>query len=305
MKNEIGWCDMTWNPGVYGCEHVSPACSNCYAASMAHRLTAMGVYPEGITSAQPFSGIRWTGKVVTEAAPLTYKLPRRKHAFVFTTSMADLFHQDVPEAFLVATFEAMRLHPHLTFLVLTKRSERMRLFAAEIGDRWPGNVWAGVTCERDRYRFRLADLATIPAPVRFVSAEPLLGPLDLGPYTGAIQWVITGGESGRRARPTNPAWARALRDQCREAGIAFWFKQWGEWIPDEDAQDVGWTGYSEPYREDGGAERHSWPGRPIAERLRGHAGRDHFPGEASWRLGRKYDPQTLDRAEHRERPVPG
>lgn len=242
MSNPILWTDHTVNPGIYGCEEVSPACANCYAASMAHRLSAIGVYPDGITTRRT-SGVHWSGVVrVNYAAIATAfaKLPKRKPARVFVTSMADLFHADVPEAFHDAVFAEMESRPNLTFQVLTKRPERMARYATSI--EWPANVWAGTTVEDQRRADdRIPHLLRVPAGVRFLSMEPLLGAVDLAftCFNGAdsfgtmpgIHWVITGGESGAKARPSHPDWFRSIRDACAAAGVAFHFKQWGEYVP--------------------------------------------------------------------------
>lgn len=234
----IEWATHTWNPGIFGCEEVSPACANCYAAKMAHRLVAMGVYPEGITIPRA-SGVHWSGKVIVADEVNTNGLPT-KGGRVFVTSMADLFHAEVPHDFIFRVFVEMERRPNVTFMVLTKRIET----AAEFGRvyRWPANVWIGTTVEdQKRADERIPYLQAIDAPVRFLSCEPLLGPIDLlyAAFNGAdsltamhrIDWVIGGGESGHGARPTHPDWARDLRDQCFNAGVPFMWKQWGDLLP--------------------------------------------------------------------------
>jgi protein gp37 len=256
----IEWADYTLNPGIYGCSKASEACQHCYAMGMAHRLTAMGVYPEGITRSTSH-GPEWTGRVLVDyeaIGPAFAKLPKRKPARVFVTSMADVFHADVPFDFVLRAFEEMESRPHLTFLVLTKRPERMAEYArrTDVLGGWPRNVWAGCTVENQaRADERIPHLLRVPAPVRFLSVEPMLGPVDLGRWlscaepacaasglcngergpcgagVSGINWVIAGGESGARARPSHPEWFRSLRDQCVAAGVPFLFKQWGEWAP--------------------------------------------------------------------------
>lgn len=248
------------NPGLSGCTKVSAGCAHCYAEPMHKRLVAMGVYP-------PES--RW-GSV--EVAPLDVlrrrfaALPKRKPKRVFVTSMSDLFHRDVPFAWIEQVFLEMEGRPHHQFQVLTKRPDRMADFAAWRGRHWPTNVWAGTSCEdQDRANERIPHLLRVPSLIRFLSCEPLLGPIDLrrieswasprysvdvlrfgtwdmgGGFTNhsdmhslygrEVSWVIAGGESGTAARPMHPAWARSLRDQCEGTRAAFFFKQWGAWKP--------------------------------------------------------------------------
>lgn len=240
----IEWADYTLNPGIYGCQEVSAACSNCYAAKMAHRQVAMHNYPSGITEKRA-SGVHWTGKVLTDIdamGPAFAALPKKRTGRVFVTSMADVFHPDVPGAFIHSLFLEMRARPHLTFLLLTKRPERMAdaWLAHEYEydePAWPSNVWAGTTVESQEHAGRIYHLTRIPGITRFVSCEPLLGPLDLRQWltphvrNSGLHWVIGGGESGQRARPTELVWIRTLRDQCTEAGVPFLFKQWGEYAP--------------------------------------------------------------------------
>lgn len=337
MSTSIEWTDHTLNPGIYGCTEVSPACANCYAATMAHRLSAMGVYPEGITEKKA-AGIGWSGKVIVDYDRIGLafdKLPKRKPARVFVTSMSDLFHEDVPFEFVGRVFEEMAARPHLTFQVLTKRPERMKHFLGPIrptpgcvdcytsravcgrcrgtavlrpnrGRGWPSNVWAGTTVEdQKRADERIPHLLRVPAPVRFLSCEPLAGAVNLASYLEdtsddsagdvwgmppghadeehqflrGIQWVIAGGESGPKARPSNPAWFRSLRDQCAEAGVPFFFKQWGRWSGGRE-----FVGTSEAIRK-GWVNAHNFGDEPVV-----HG-------------GRAKDPKTLDGVEHRAFPT--
>jgi protein gp37 len=211
-QSTIEWTEMTWNP-VTGCTKVSQGCKRCYAERMARRLRAMGLprYARGFE--------------VTLHEDLV-DLPRkwRQPRTVFVNSMSDLFQESVPEAFIRRVFETMVACPHHTFQVLTKRSERLATLAGELP--WPPNVWMGVSVENERVLQRVGDLAGVPAAVRFLSCEPLIGPLDALPLEG-IGWVIVGGESGPGARPMRREWVTSILAQCRAAGVAFFFKQWG------------------------------------------------------------------------------
>jgi len=190
-RSSIEWTESTWNP-VTGCDKVSPGCKHCYAETMARRLKAMG---------QP--NYRQGFKLALHPAMLERPLTWRKPQMVFVNSMSDLFHKDVPLAFIQRVFDVMRRAEWHTFQVLTKRAERL-----------------------EDYTFRIDHLRRTPAAVKFLSLEPLLGPLP-GLDLAGIDWVIVGGESGPRARPMERAWATDIRDQCRRAGVPFFFKQWG------------------------------------------------------------------------------
>lgn len=211
-KTRIEWTEMTWNP-VTGCTKLSQGCKHCYAERMAHRLKAMGNprYPNGFD-------ITLHEDLID--APRRWRTPSR----VFVNSMSDLFHEEIPERFIERVFATMRDCPRHTFQILTKRSERLRELAPRLD--WPANVWMGVSVENAEVIGRVADLTTVPAAVRFLSCEPLIGPLDALPLAG-IHWIIVGGESGPGARPMAPDWVRSLRAQCEAAGVAFFFKQWG------------------------------------------------------------------------------
>lgn len=211
-QTTIEWTHTTWNP-VTGCTKVSAGCKNCYAERMAHRLRAMGQerYRNGF-------------KVTLQPQALDEPRRWRKPRLVFVNSMSDLFHRDVPVEFIVKVFETMASCPQHTFQVLTKRSERLRRLAPELP--WPSNVWMGVSVENQKAVARIVDLVEVPAAVRFLSVEPLLGPLDELSLDG-IGWVIVGGESGPGARPMEPSWVVDIRDGCLEVGVPFFFKQWG------------------------------------------------------------------------------
>jgi protein gp37 len=211
-NSTIEWTDMTWNP-VTGCTKVSQGCKNCYAERMAKRLHAMGVE-------RYRDGFRVTLHHDLIAEPARWTKPRR----VFVNSMSDLFHPEVPDDFILQVFESMTAHPRHQFQVLTKRSERLR----ELGQRlpWATNVWMGVSVESDAVLQRVEDLVNTPAKTRFLSCEPLLGPLTRLHLEG-IHWVIVGGESGPRCRPMESGWVEEILDRCRTDDVPFFFKQWG------------------------------------------------------------------------------
>jgi protein gp37 len=273
----IEWTDATWNP-VVGCSIVSPGCKNCYAMRMAGRIEAMdkaaGHAPHyrGLTRPSK-AGAVWTGAVRLHRpallAPLSWRKPRR----AFVNSMSDLFHEALSDADIDQVFAVMASTPHCVFQILTKRADRMRDYttngqaaARRISRavpttliKWPlPNVWLGVSAERQvEADARVPDLLATPAARRFVSAEPLLGPIDLrhvaptdSGYINALSsstgpnldWLIVGGESGPGARPMHPQWTRDLRDQCAAARVPFFFKQWGTWsaVYDRDQDDPDW-----------------------------------------------------------------
>ena len=211
-RSKIEWTEATWNP-VTGCTKISPGCDNCYAERMARRLKAMG---------QPNyrNGFDLTLHEDALELPLTWRAAR----VVFVNSMSDLFHKRVPGDFIRRVFDVMRRADWHVFQVLTKRSHRMAAMNSSLD--WPGNVWAGVSVENEDYAFRLDHLRETAARVKFVSFEPLLGPLA-GVDLSGIDWVIVGGESGPGARPMDAQWAEEIRDQCLEQRIPFFFKQWG------------------------------------------------------------------------------
>lgn len=255
-RTSIEWTDSTWNP-VIGCSKVSPGCDNCYAIGQAARIIRMTEARDATTPYQGTvldDGSDWTGtvKCLPERLdqPLRWKRPRR----IFVNSMSDLFHPDVPAEFVAEVFAVMSQAPQHQFQVLTKRPQRAATLFNDVrfnglvvdtmlhrfGDRsgplpvlaiWSHdgplpNVWAGTSIESDRYTFRADHLRDTPAAVRWISAEPLLGPLPSLDLTG-IDWLVVGGESGANHRPINPDWVRDLRDRAVDAGVAFLFKQWG------------------------------------------------------------------------------
>jgi protein gp37 len=293
-KTTIEWTDATWNP-VRGCTRVSEGCRNCYAEVMAARFSDPGQWGHGLAQrvTLPGGGIdhRWTGRVELVPAMLDAPLRWRKPRRIFVNSTSDLFHGSLPDDAIDQVFAVMALAPHHTFQVLTKRPERARAYLSDPARRrsaatfaalrhatgaytiredcsllWPlPNVWLGTSVEDQATAdTRIPHLLATPAAVRFISAEPLLGPVDLtrldpkifaataNALTGrwrwedgpsrqeapALDWVICGGESGPGARPMHPDWARSLRDQCQAAGVAFFFKQWGEWAVVYDRDHV-------------------------------------------------------------------
>jgi len=211
-RSAIEWTESTWNP-VTGCDKVSPGCKHCYAEVMARRLRGMG-------QANYRNGFELTLQPQMLDRPLGWRKPQ----VVFVNSMSDLFHKDVPLSYIGQVFDVMRRAWWHTFQVLTKRSERLEELAHRLP--WPSNVWMGVSVERADYAFRIEHLRRSPAAVRFLSLEPLLGPLPRLDLEG-IDWVIVGGESGPRARPMKEEWALEILGQCRNAGVPFFFKQWG------------------------------------------------------------------------------
>lgn len=211
-NSQIEWTEYTWNP-VTGCTKVSEGCRNCYALRMANRLQAMN-------NPRYKDGFKVTLHHDLIELPLGWKQPRR----IFVNSMSDLFHKDVPVDFIKKVFEVMeKAHWH-TFQILTKRADRLVELAPVL--KWPLNVWQGVSVENNKVINRIDLLREVPAHVRFLSIEPLIGPLiDLN--LQGIHWVIVGGESGPGARPMEEEWVRSLRDQCLEQEVPFFFKQWG------------------------------------------------------------------------------
>ena len=322
-NSKIEWTEQTWNP-IVGCSLVSPGCTNCYAMAMAARNERMGVSRyDGLTREVNGRAV-WTGKVArAPESTLLAPLKRRKRTTYFVNSMSDLFHEDVPDAWIDEIFATMGESPQHIFQILTKRADRMRRYMIDVRDRrtilagafaWPlPNVWLGVSTERQQEADeRIPLLLQTPAAVRFISAEPLLGPIDLtriaapkvapddnaegwkfncldapsdyyelwvddpfregprcidsgdGPYREtALDWVIVGGESGLGARPMNPDWARALRDQCQTAGVPFFFKQWGEFSDREDCDgNILRVGKRAAGRLLDGVEHNAMPGKP-------------------------------------------
>jgi protein gp37 len=227
--SSIEWTQATWNP-VAGCTPVSPGCLNCYAARMALRLQRIGEVSgcaKYESTAKTHNGRAvFTGRVNLDEGALGLPTRWRKPKLIFVNSMSDLFHEAVPLEFIRRVFAVMARCSQHTFQVLTKRPERTLELATEL--HWPNNVWMGTSVESALYVHRIDTLRRVPAQVRFLSCEPLIGPLKRLPLDG-IHWVIVGGESGPCARPMEAAWVEDIRDQCikRREPVAFFFKQWG------------------------------------------------------------------------------
>ena len=317
---KIQWCDATWNP-LRGCSRISPGCQNCYAERMAARRLPGLLSP---TTGEPFatmtpSGPRWTGRVELIESQLEVPLHWRKPKRIFVNSMSDTFHEAVPDDWIDRIFAVMALCPQHTFMVLTKRAERMRehlasdehqmaaimaedsLFerltgAATMGHGWPlPNVWLGVSAEdQQRADERIPLLLQTPASRRFISIEPMLGRLDIWQYLGGgrnpigpayggrgLDWVILGGESGPGARPMHPDWARSVRDECHEAGVPYFHKQNGEFVHESElsATENGLMAANERI------DHYCWPDDSL-----------------SWRVGKKRAGRLLDGREWNEMP---
>jgi protein gp37 len=334
-KSNIEWTEATWNP-IVGCSIVSPGCTNCYAMKMAARIERMGSGPHYAGTTKVVNGKAvWTGKLArAEGHVWSAPLLKRKPTVYFVNSMGDLFHEDCPNDWVLDALTVMAAASNHTFQVLTKRAARMREFMSRPGllediyvnwygycsapaevESWPlPNVWLGVSCERQQEADeRIPDLLATPAAVRFVSAEPLLGPIDFrfdhgvcnkcgycGPctrtrlglahphcnYTAVggrnLDWVIVGGESGPGARPMHPDWARSLRAQCTAAGVPFFFKQHGQHI-----------GHSCVTWDRQGAHTSQTFGKPSFEAY----------GELFWTVGKKAAGRLLDGREWNEMPT--
>jgi protein gp37 len=212
----IEWTDATWNP-VTGCTQVSPGCDHCYALTFAERFRGVPGHPYE----QGFDFRLWPQRL---DLPLLWKKPRR----IFVNSMSDLFHKDVPDAFVRSIFDTMLQADWHTYQILTKRPQRLARLGQSLP--WPSHIWIGVSVETNDYAWRADYLRQVPAAVRFISAEPLLGPVDQLSLDG-LHWVITGGESGAGHRQCDPAWVRDVRDRCVGEGVAYFHKQWGGRTP--------------------------------------------------------------------------
>ena len=230
-SSAIEWTEATWNP-VTGCDRISPGCDHCYAQALSARLKRMG-QPAYQRDGDPRTSGPGFG-LTLHPDRLDQPTRWRRSRTVFVNSMSDLFHKDVPAEYINRVFDVMAACPQHTFQVLTKRPKRMaRLVAAyyqRMGREPLPNVWLGTSIESSAYRWRADHLRGTPAAVRFISAEPLLGALD-HLNLAEVDWLIAGGESGAEFRPVDGAWIRQLRDRCVEAGVAFFFKQWGGRTP--------------------------------------------------------------------------
>lgn len=211
-RSAIEWTDASWNP-VTGCTEVSAGCDHCYARVFAERFRGVPEHPYE----QGFDLRLWPDRL---ALPLRWKKPRR----IFVNSMSDLFHVQIPDEYIDQVFSVMATADHHVFQILTKRPQRLARIAARYD--WPAHIWIGVSIESNDVAWRADYLRKVPSAVRFVSAEPLLGPIDRLSLVG-IDWLITGGESGNGARWCDPEWVREVRDRCNQSQVAFFHKQWG------------------------------------------------------------------------------
>lgn len=325
-NSKIEWTDATWNP-VTGCSVVSPGCTHCYAMRLAGTRLQHHPSRKGLT-VDSKTGPVWNGKVRLNREWVKQPLSWTKPRMIFVCAHGDLFHEGVPDDWIDRVFAVMALSPQHTFQVLTKRSSRMRKYLAseerryqielemyDLGgdqdartitdDCWPlPNVWLGVSAERQQEaEQRIPDLLHTLAACHFVSAEPLLGPIDLDALVrrfrlncsvtamprGSIDWVIAGGESGFGARPMHPDWARALRDQCAAAGVPYFFKQWGAWSPLGAARPVVISASSNT----------AWPDGTIGA---GDEKRNGGPGQAIYPATKAIAGRLLDGVEHNGMP---
>jgi protein gp37 len=222
-RSDIEWTDATWNP-VTGCDQISPGCAHCYAKTFAERWVGVPGHPYE----QGFAPRLWPSRI---EQPLRWKRSRT----IFVNSMSDLFHESVPDEFIRDVFSIMNRADWHTFQVLTKRPERLVGLAPEL--LWSPNIWMGVSIENRRFVHRADCLRQVGAAVRFISAEPLLGPLD-GLDLSEIDWVIAGGESGAKHRPMHAEWVRQVRDRCADERVAFFFKQWGGFRPKSGGRNL-------------------------------------------------------------------
>lgn len=216
--SKIEWTEQTWNP-VSGCTKISPGCKHCYAETMARRLKAMRA-----------PGYQYGFELTLQPTRLGQPLARKKPTVWFVNSMSDLFHEGVPDAYIDSVFDVIRATPQHTYQILTKRAERLPDYFSLRSV--PGNVWLGVSVEDQQHGLpRINLLRAVHASIRFLSIEPLLEDLGAIDLSG-IHWVIVGGESGPKARPMDAQWVRTIREQCEDANVAFFFKQWGGWGAD-------------------------------------------------------------------------
>jgi protein gp37 len=223
QQSAIEWTEATWNP-VTGCDQISPGCAHCYAKTFAERWEGI----PGHHYEQGFALRLWPERL---EQPLRWRRPR----VIFVNSMSDLFHERIPDSYIARVFDVMAAAPQHTFQVLTKRHERLAHIASSLD--WPPNVWMGVSIENRRFVHRADYLRDAPAAIRFISAEPLLGPLE-GLNLTDIDWLIAGGESGPRNRPVRVDWLRELRDRCVTERVAFFFKQWGGRTPKAGGREL-------------------------------------------------------------------
>lgn len=225
QTSKIEWTDVTWNP-VAGCSIESAGCSNCYAMRMAARLAAMGSSKYAGLTRKSGGRVVWTGKVALDVRALSAPYKWRKPRKVFVNSMSDLFHPNVSDEFIASVWRVMVETPQHTYQVLTKRPKRMRELVSRPSFASAPNIWIGTSVENAALLHRIEDLRAIPGFIRFISFEPLIGPVG-EVNLKEIDWAIVGGESGPRSRPMEQAWVQQIEDRCRIYGTAFFFKQWG------------------------------------------------------------------------------
>lgn len=229
-QSSIEWTEMTWNPTT-GCDKISAGCKYCYAEVMARRLQAMGI--------EKYKG-GFELRIHEDALMIPFEWKKPK--LVFVNSMSDLFHKDVPLSFIQRAFSVMNKTPQHTYQVLTKRAERLYELHEQLS--WTPNIWMGVSVENEKVKDRIDFLREVNAKVKFLSCEPLIGPLREMDLSG-IHWVIVGGESGRKARPIKESWVWDIRQQCAEQGVAFFFKQWGGINKKKAGRELGGRTYDE------------------------------------------------------------
>ena len=281
-QTKIEWATSTWSP-ITGCTPISEGCTNCYAKRMAQRLKGRFGYPED----KPFRVTFHPDKL---DEPLKWKKPRH----IFVVSMGDLFHEDVPDSWIFEVYQKAFANPQHIFIFLTKRPKRMKSWF--YGRECPPHFWFGVTIESQKYISRISDLFWVVGNNRFISHEPLLGPIDYmgilrsSPKRPHIDWVIVGGESGPGARPMHPDWVRSVRDQCQEAEVPFFFKQWGEWLPMNQGIIIAEAGK----RTDGKFYLDQHYEKAFSYKL--------FNGRSVFKVGKKQAGRLLDGREWNERP---
>lgn len=229
-ETQIEWTDATWNP-VAGCSIVTAGCTHCYAMEMAKRLEAMGVEKYRGLTRRSANRTVWKGIVREDHTALDIPRGWKKPRKIFVNSMSDLFHDKVSDAFIAAVWQVMAETPHHNYQILTKRPDRMAAIVTGTIGRVLPNVWLGTSIENDAVLDRLEHLRRIPAAIRFISFEPLIGPVGKVNLRG-VHWAIVGGESGRSARPIRESWIDEIHAQCVRHGTAFFFKQWGTWGKD-------------------------------------------------------------------------
>ena len=374
--SKIEWTEKTWNP-IAGCDKVSPGCDHCYALTMSHRLSNIehSAAKYGGTTKKAGHKTAWTGQINLSEKDLSYPLKIKKPTTFFVNSMSDLFHVGVPFEYIDRVFAVMALCPQHTFQILTKRPERMTEYWADnnrmayimteldligedpsmfeqacdtsmriMGTDYLPNVWLGTSVEdQKRADERIPHLLACPAAVRFLSCEPLLGPITLecmavngwdatdclrGIGTGSdngkivptkvnkIHWVITGGESGHGARPSHPDWIRSIRDQCAEAGVPFFFKQWGEWASGYKSMTDGvmhfrqfenfgqWVDKASTWVQGGICLDKNGQQLKNGRDFMGARDNGHFPVTIMHKVGKKAAGSLLDGIEHKEYPNP-